>query len=293
MVNFKNISITAILNDKQTKDIALTCCEIFSSQDIKVLLSKHFETLASLSKQFRVANDSIIAKSSDLIICIGGDGTMLSSARKFSKSKAPLLGINLGKVGFLTDVQPENITKSLKEILKGNFIKDSRFFLESSINDQRKKLIALNEVVIHSGAVAQMIEYDLFIDGKFVYSQKSDGLIINSPTGSTAYSLSGGGPIIHPSMQCITLLPILPHSLSSSPLVVSDDSKIEIVIGKNKNKAILSMDSHDKLQLKAVDKVMIGKSPEGVDLIHPNDHDFYSACRTKLGWSSSLLRKPI
>lgn len=288
MVNFKKIAITSRIKDKKTKDIALICCEILSSRKIEILLSKHFESLAPSSTMHRIASDKVIAQSSDLIICIGGDGTMLSSARKFAKSDAPLLGINLGKVGFLTDVQPENITQSIKEILQGNYIKDKRFFLESFINTQRKKLLALNEVVIHSGAVAQMIEYELFIDGKFVYSQKSDGLIVNSPTGSTAYSLSGGGPIIHPSMDCITLLPILPHSLSSSPLVVFGDSIIEIVIGKNKNKAILSMDSHDKLQLKAGDKVKIARSLQGVELIHPNDHDFYSACRRKLGWSSSL-----
>ncbi len=288
MVNFNKIAITSRLKDKQTLEIASMCCEILSNQNLNILLSEHFKSLISSSKKAKIASDKVISNNSDLIICIGGDGTMLSSARKFSRSKAPLLGINLGKVGFLTDVQPEKITSSLNEILKGVFVKDNRFFLESSINKKRKKLIALNEVVIHSGAVAQMIEYEVFIDNNFVYSQKSDGIIINSPTGSTAYSLSGGGPIIHPSMSSITLLPILPHSLSSSPLVVPSDSLIEIVIGPNKNKSVLSIDSHDKVVLTKGDIVKINQSDQGVELIHPKDHDFYDACRKKLGWSRSL-----
>ena len=288
MVDFKRIAITSRSRDKKTRDIALQCCEILSNQGIKILMSKHFEPLSPFSKKINFASDNVISKSSNLIICIGGDGTMLSSARKFSKSKAPLLGINLGKVGFLTDFQPHKLAKSLNEVLKGMYLKDDRFFIEASINKNKRKLIALNEIVIHSGAIAKMIEYEVFIDDKFVYSQKSDGLILNSPTGSTAYSLSGGGPIIYPSVDSFTLLPILPQSLSSSPLVIPGNSKIEIIIGDNPNKAVLSIDSHDKVELKKGDRVLVKKSFESIELIHPKDHDFFSSCRNKLGWSRSL-----
>ena len=288
MVELKKIAVTSRSKDKKTRDIALQCCEILSNQDIKILMSKHFEPLSKFSKKINFVSDNVISNSSDLIICIGGDGTMLSSARKFSKSKAPLLGINLGKVGFLTDFQPHKLAKSLNEVLQGKYLKDDRFFLEGNINKSKRKLIALNEIVIHSGAIAQMIDYEVYINNNFVYSQKSDGLIVNSPTGSTAYSLSGGGPIIYPSVDALTLLPILPQSLSSSPIVVPGNSKIEIIIGDNRNKAILSIDSHDKVELRKGDKVLVKKSSESIALIHPKDHDFYASCRNKLGWSKSL-----
>ena len=146
----------------------------------------------------------------------------------------------------------------------------------------------MNEAVIHSGAVAKLIEFEVFIDNIFVYRQKADGLIINSPTGSTAYALSGGGPIIHPNLKSITLLPMFPHSLNSRPLIIKDDSEILIeVIGKN-DKAELSVDSHNSISLKKGDRIKIKKSQQDLTLIHPKEHDFFSACRNKLGWSAGI-----
>jgi NAD+ kinase len=167
-------------------------------------------------------------------------------------------------------------------------VRDKRFFLEAQLNNKKTTNMALNEIVIHSGAIAKLLEFELFINKKFVYRQRADGLIINSPTGSTAYSLSGGGPIVHPDVNAITLLPMFPHSISTSPLLVKDSSQIEIRIVGNKNKSILSMDSHDSLTLKIGDIISIRKSKSQLTLIHPKDHDFFSACRNKLGWSSSI-----
>ena len=164
--------------------------------------------------------------------------------------------MNLGSLGFLTDIAPQELTTSLTSILKGDYYLEERFFLEAKVNKTKSINLALNEVVVHSREVAQLIEYELFIDGVFVYRQKADGIIVNTPTGSTGYSLSGNGPIIHPSVNAITLLPMFPHSLNTRPLLVDEASEILLKIG-NKGKASLSLDSHNYLTLKAGDSIKI------------------------------------
>ena len=160
--------------------------------------------------------------------------------------------------------------------------------VEGSAKGKKKEFLALNEVVIHSGEIAQLIEFDLFINQSFVYRQKADGLIISSPTGSTAYALSGGGPILHPSVDSIVLLPMQPLSLSSSPLIVSSDSEIKIILAKPSKKVHVSCDSHSNIFINHNDSVSITKSRSELNLIHPRDHDFFAACRNKLGWSTTF-----
>ena len=156
--------------------------------------------------------------------------------------------------------------------------------MDASLKGEKKKHLALNEVVVHSGSIAQLIEYDLFINDSFVYRQKADGLIISSPTGSTGYSLSGGGPIVHPELDALILTPMLPQSLSTSPLVVKDECKVKISL-KNQE-ATLSFDSHDSLKLSGDTEIKISKADSKLNLVHPKEHDFFEGCRNKLGWST-------
>jgi len=284
---FNTVAICASSKGKKINQIAKQCCEVLLNQNIKVYLNEGLSEVAAVSKA-NVVNDPTLKKS-DLIIVIGGDGSILGFARQYGYLGIPLLGINLGNLGFLADIAPDNITASLTDIMSGKFIRDKRFFLEASINSSKKTDIALNEIVIHSGAVAQLIEYELFVDKKFVYRQRADGLIVNSPTGSTAYSLSGGGPIIHPEVKAITVLPMFPHSLSTSPFLVRDRSLIQIKMIGKKNKATLSLDSHHSISLKKGDMISIKKTSSNLTLIHPRGHNFFSACRNKLGWSSNLI----
>ena len=230
-----------------------------------------------------------IQKNSDLIIAIGGDGAMLSCSRIYGSKGIPILGINLGKLGFLTDIAPHELTSRLINVMEGNFDTDERFFLETKVKGLRQKSLALNEVVIHSGAIAQMIEYDLYIDNVFVFRQKADGLIICSPTGSTAYSLSAGGPILHPNLDAISIIPMLPQSLTSSPLVVKASSKIKVILSDSSVNVHLSFDSHDLTKLSGNNEINICKSNSMLEFIHPFDHDFYDGCRNKLGWSSTIV----
>ena len=284
---FSHIALSTSSQDERVLSIATQVYEILSNAGIKVSFDSSFLNLEAPTKKKHKTAKHII-KNAELLIAIGGDGTMLNCSRRYGSKGVPILGINLGNVGFLTDIAPKEITSRLLDVIKGNFIKDKRFFLEASLQNKDGSFIALNEVVIHSGAIAQLIEFDLYIDDSFVYRQKADGLIINSPTGSTAYSLSGGGPIVHPNLDVITLLPMFPHRLNTSPLVVGGGSKITIKMTEKKNKSILSMDSHNSLKLRQGDVITISKGKSSLILIHPRGHDFYEACRNKLGWSSSL-----
>ena len=202
----------------------------------------------------------------------------------------PILGINLGILCFLTDISPKELATSLLEVLKGEFIKDTRSFLACKLDseDTKERKLALNEVVFHSGAVAKLIDFNLYVDGRFVLRQRADGLIIGTPTGSTAYSLSGGGPIVHPSVNAITVLPMFPHSLSSNPFLIPDDSNLTIELVSKKDKAKIVLDGQNSISHKKGELIHVSKAKEKLTLIHPKGHDFYEACRNKLGWSSAI-----
>ena len=287
---FSHISLSTSSKDSRVLPIASQVYEILNNAGIKVSFDNSLLDLERKLKK-RSNSEAYIVKNSQLLIAIGGDGTMLNCSRRYGSQGIPILGINLGKVGFLTDISPDEITTRLLEVIKGDFIKEKRSFLEASLQGTKDSHLALNEVVIHSGAIAQLIDFDLFINDRFVYRQKADGLIISSPSGSTAYSLSGGGPIVLPSVKAITLLPMVPHSLlNTSPLVVDDDSKIKIEMIGKKSKAVLSMDSHNSVNLKEGNIVHLTMRKSSLTLIHPPGHDFFEACRNKLGWSAALTR---
>lgn len=287
MKKFKTIAIHTSLKSKKVEEIIFQLFEIFESEKIKPVLTEE----VSLSKSHSVKSykDKWIIDNCDTLFSIGGDGTLLGSARRFGVNKIPILGINLGNLGFLTDIAPEKLTLSMKEILKGEYLIDERAFLGSKINNQRSSYTALNEVVIHSGTVAKMIEYELFIDESFVYRQKSDGLIISTSTGSTAYSLSGNGSIVHPNVSAFTILPMFPHSLNARALLINEESIIRICLTKKTN-AKLSFDSQNTVNLKKGDIIEVFKSEANLKLLHPVDHDFFSACRNKLGWSLGFFK---
>ena len=286
---FSHIALSTSSQDKRVLPIATQVFEILSNAGIKVSFDSSLLDLEKLTK-IKHKTSGYIIKNSELLIAIGGDGTMLNCSRRYGSKGVSILGINLGKVGFLTDIAPSEVTSRLLEVINGDYIEDKRFFLEASLEGKKETYIALNEIVIHSGAIAQLIEFDLLIDDSFVYRQKADGLIVNSPTGSTAYSLSGGGPIVHPGLDAITLLPMFPQSLSTSPLVVKASSIITVDLISSKLKSQLSFDSHDSLIVKGKQKVVISRSNSELNLIHPKDHDFFEGCRNKLGWSTGLVK---
>ena len=288
---FSKITLSTSSKDRRVISIARQIIEILYSVDVEI---SHDKSLPSLNKNqdSKMLSTRDIVSSSDLLIAIGGDGTILNCSRMYGSKGVPLLGINLGKLGFLSDIAPDEVTTSLLEVINGKYLTDKRFFLEASIKDDSDSFIALNEIVIHSGSIAQLIEFEVFIDNYFVYRQNADGVFINTPTGSTAYSLSGGGPIVHPEVEAITLLPMFPQSLSSSSLIVKDSSFIRVVLMQSGSPCQVSFDSQDKINFKGKKQITICKSSSLLTLIHPLGHDFFGGCRNKLGWSMGIVNSP-
>jgi NAD+ kinase len=229
-----------------------------------------------------------LVKSHDLLIVVGGDGSLLSAARWAVEHDKPVLGINRGRLGFLTDINPQAMSTQLNSILSGEYLKERRFLLEANLIRQGELLqggTALNDVVLFSGKIARMIEFEVWIDGEFVYRQRSDGLITSTPTGSTAYSLSGGGPVMYPTLDALVLVPMHPHTLSNRPIVVKGSSHIELRISPSTDHLPhVSCDGQISLSTEVGDYVSIKRYEKSLTLIHPKDHSFYSILRNKLGW---------
>ncbi len=220
----------------------------------------------------------------DLIIVVGGDGSLLHAIHSLGEHKKPILGINRGSLGFLTDIHPTEFEK-IDAILKGEYTVEKRFLLTSSLGKEH----ALNEIAMIPDAIPHMIEFEIYIDKKFVCSQHSDGLIVATPTGSTAYALSGGGPILHPQLDAIVIVPMFPHTLTSRPLVVNGNQAITVVVSpNNKTSPRLSCDGRAYLPIPAGSEITIQKKSEPLHLIHPLDYDYYKTLRSKLHWGRKL-----
>ena len=230
-----------------------------------------------------------IGEQAQLVIVIGGDGNMLGRARILAKYNIPMIGINRGNLGFLTDIDPKNAYAQLEACLEhGEFFVEERFLLEAKI-ERNGEIIsssnAVNEAVIHPAKIAHMIDFHVYINDKFAFSQRSDGLIVSTPTGSTAYSLSAGGPILTPNLNAIALVPMFPHTLSSRPLVIDGDSKISIRFAEhNTSQLELGCDSQIALDFSPDDIVHIEKSPHKLRLLHLKNYNYYNVLSTKLGW---------
>jgi len=238
-----------------------------------------------------VDRDSL-AQQSDLAIVVGGDGTFLSAVRSLANHNIPILGINLGRLGFLVDISPDDMLQHLDQILQGNYVDESRFLLQAKV--ERKGGIiasadAFNDVVVHIRDVARMIEFETYINGQFVNYQRADGLVISTPTGSTAYALSSGGPLLHATLDAMVIVPICPHTLTNRPLVINADSIVEIIIGESKQSTSqVTFDGQTAYDVKPGDKIIIQKKPNNIILIHPASYDYYEILRAKLHWSEQL-----
>lgn len=233
-----------------------------------------------------------IGELADLAIVVGGDGYMLGAARVLSCYKIGVIGVNRGNLGFLTDLSPDDLIEPLEKILSGKSRSEQRFLIEAEVYRHGKlksSNSAVNEAVLHAGKVANMIEFEVYIDGSFMFSQRSDGLIVSTPTGSTAYSMSAGGPILTPNLNALSLVPMFPHTLTSRPIVVDGNSEIKLVLAnENYENLQVSCDGHVILAVMPGDEVIIKKSEYTLRLIHPLDHDYFNVLRSKLSWGNKL-----
>jgi NAD+ kinase len=265
--------------------------QFLTDQNYKVLIERSVAPSINIDK---LAINTLIeiGEQADLAIVVGGDGYMLGAARVLSCFNIGVIGVNRGNLGFLTDLSPDELIEPLEAILNGKSRSEQRFVIEAEVYRHGKlksSNSAVNEAVLHAGKVASMIEFEVYIDGSFMFSQRSDGLIVSTPTGSTAYSMSAGGPILTPNLNALSLVPMFPHTLTSRPIVVDGNSEIKLVLAnENYENLQVSCDGHVILAVMPGDEVIIRKSEYTLRLIHPLDHDYFNVLRSKLSWGNKL-----
>lgn len=292
MDEFRNIGIIGRLNSNKVIETIKRLTRYLLEEGYHVILDDRIADVMP-GHSMQVSTTNLLGEICDLVIVVGGDGSLLGAARVLAKYNTPVLGINRGRLGFLTDISPDDgMCDAVQGVLDGNYVTEMRFLLDAEVKRDGNPIAtasALNDVVLHPGKATRMISFDLWIEGQYVYNQRSDGLIVATPTGSTAYALSAGGPIMHPKLDALVLVPMFPHTLSSRPIVVDGKSEIKIVI--DPDLAIyptISCDGQADIPCAPGDSITIRKKTHKLKLIHPKGHNFYEICRTKLGWSSNL-----
>jgi NAD+ kinase len=292
MTTFSRIGLVGRLGHAGVVDSLQRLLTFLATRNVQVILDEKTAALLPDHKLEMRSRDQL-GRDCDLVVVVGGDGSMLNVAQTMASYDVPVLGVNRGRLGFLTDVLPAEIEQRIDQILNGNYKEERRFLIEFEVVRDGQLIpggSALNDIVLHPGTAAQMIEFELYIGDDFVNSQQSDGLIVATPTGSTAYALSAGGPIMHPGLNALVLVPMYPHTLSSRPLVVDAADNIRIVVVKQRSMVPqISCDGAVKFTTEPGDQIMIRRKEGHLRLIHPLDHNFYQTCRSKLGWGNRLI----
>ena len=277
--------------DKGVGEVIHQLSVFLASRGLQVLVE---EGTAALMAQAPAISYSWshIGKHADLAIVVGGDGTMLNVARNLASYEVPLIGINLGRLGFLTDIPKDTMFEGLDKILDGDFQTEQRILLHAQVlrgDKTQHSSHALNDVVINKGQLARLIEFETYIDGDFVNSTRADGIIIATPTGSTAYALSAGGPILHTTLPAMVLVPICPHTLSNRPIAVSSNSRIEIVMTHTSHQcAHVTLDGQINFSLQDQDRIQVRQADRPITLLHPSGRNHYHVLRAKLRWGEKF-----
>jgi NAD+ kinase len=284
--------IAAIISRPARPEVARTVPQLLTwldSHGYRVIVDP--ETAKYSNGQEEVARAHMSSRPLDLVIVLGGDGTLLSAARSTAPIDAPLLGVNLGSLGFLTDVPLASLFTMLDSIAQGEALVEQRSLMQCDLVRGGQILgsqLVFNDAVVNKTALARLNNYDLFIDKAFVSSYRADGMIVSTPTGSTAYSLSAGGPVLMPTVKAFVITPVAPHALTHRPLVVPDSVVVEILLRSDEEKAYLSLDGQPGLDLSDGDRVLCHRSQHTVSLFR-TERDFFHVLRTKLKWGESQI----
>lgn len=287
------IALFANIKKARVREVLCPLLDWLCERNIEIVLSRNLSEWLKYEKtNVTIVEMDELAKCSDIVLAMGGDGTILSAARIVGNSNKPLIGVNLGGLGFLTGISVENLYEKMDKILKGEYTIEKRMVLDVSFREesQQKKYFALNDVVLDRGGSPRVMRVDVTIDGDFFNTYVSDGIIISTPTGSTAYSLSAWGPIVVPSLESIILNPICPHSLTARPTVISAISKIVLKIQPDESKSLLSIDGQENIRIASDTEVEVVKGDFYIHFITFAGHCFFDLLRKKLQWGS-LPRK--
>lgn len=287
-MSFKKIGIFALKDDDQTTNAIRALRDYLADKDVDYypMQGLYFDMGADdFANTVRSLRDEL-----DLGIAVGGDGTMLHLARHFSSYELPLIGINQGRLGFLTDISADQMQEELDEILSSDFYEEQRMLLQAVIPGRERECpsgIALNDIVITKGDTGHLVEYTLHVNDEFVGTTRGDGVILSTPTGSTAYALSAGGPILHPTLPAIEVVPLCPHTLSHRPIVLPDSSLISLTISDIADSdAHVFLDGNRWFQLGLGERVVVSRNGGQSNLIRACSHNHYAALRSKLGWTN-------
>lgn len=282
----------ALVGKYQTPEVAgplLELAEFLHKRRIKVYVDELTANQVKAVKYPALRLEEI-GEWANLVIAIGGDGTMLNIARAIAPHNVPLVGVNQGRLGFLTDISTNTMIKTIAAMLEGKFVTESRMLLSSQVLREGQRIfevLAFNDASVTKGGDGGLIELEVKIDGQFVYVLRGDGLIVSTPTGSTAYALSAGGPILHPALSALSIVPVCPHTLSNRPITIGSDAQIEILMHRCAD-ARVHYDSHSHCELRPGDRIQVARYPRSIRLLHALGHNYYHMLREKLHWSEFL-----
>jgi NAD+ kinase len=280
---FRRVAIVGKLRSPEISASLRELAQLLESRGCEVMFEK--ETASELGA--RGMDYAAIGKAADLAVVVGGDGTLLAAARNLVQHKVPVVGINLGRVGFMTDIGHQDMRAGVSAILEGRYTLEERALLDAEIRRGQEtvlRTIALNEAVIGKGAQGRLIEFTLSLDGEFIYTLRADGMIVATPTGSTAYALSAQGPILHPGVPALALVPLNPHTLSARPVSVTDRCLIEIALVRALD-ARAHFDGLALADMQEGDRLVLKRSADAVRFVHPPGYKYFATLREKLGWS--------
>lgn len=284
---FKTVALIGRYNTAEIAESLLGLADLLQQRGCTVLIEK--ETADNIGKNgFTTADYALIGERADLAVVLGGDGSVLSAARNLAVYGVPLIGVNQGRLGFMTDIAFSKMRETIMLLLSGQYTIGERTMLEARVLRGESEIFstqALNDIVVNKGATGRMIEFLVHIDGQFVYDLRADGIILATPTGSTAYALSSNGPILQPNVPGIAVVPVCPHTLSNRPITVSDRNVIEITIKQRSAGASLHFDGQPHSELAADDKVVVRRAAHSILFVHPPGYSYYAMLREKLHWS--------
>jgi NAD+ kinase len=289
-MNIRTIGLVGKDNSPAVTDALLTLLQHLRQVGAgQLTLWVKAESAAAIGVPELAASFEKIAAVADVTIVIGGDGTLISAARRLAEHDVPLVGINQGRLGFMTDIARADMLTAVDRLLAGEFTEDRRLLLDAQVwrgGQQVFQAVALNDVVVSKGDIGRLIELEVRVDGEFLYVLRADGMIVSTPTGSTAYALSANGPILHPAVTGIALVPLYPHALTYRPITISDNCRVDVVLVPP-NDARVHFDGQSHFNALAGDTVRIARSAHAVTLLHPPGYSYFAMLREKLHWSST------
>ena len=290
---FKTVALWGRLGERSVMEPARQVLTHLRKRGITVLAAITSDPTRELADATHV-DEREVAKRADLVIAIGGDGTLLHAARNVAARNVPLVGINRGRLGFLTDVTPEHLREALNAILAGKYLAERRLTLAAQLGKRAKgSSFALNDVVLQKGDTGRLLDFTTEVDGVYVNTHRGDGLIVATPTGSTAYALSCGGPIIQPNVDALVMVPICPHTLSDRPLVLPSSSEIRVTLDNaGGSEAHVVCDGESVARMAAGDVLTISLAKQPITLLHPREYNYYELLRSKLNWGRASRDQP-